>query len=65
MNENEIIENCKSDGDHGSEIESDEKKNDIEVEVVNGVKPNSKPPKRLPLNVIFDAKPIPLPKDGK
>ena len=33
MNENEIIENCKSDGDHGSEIESDEKKNDIEVEV--------------------------------
>ena len=33
MNENEIVENRKSDGDHGSEIESDEKKNDIEVEV--------------------------------
>ena len=33
MNENDIIENCKSDGDHGSEIESDEKKNEIEVEV--------------------------------
>ena len=33
MNENEIIENCKSDGDHGSEIESDGKKNEIEVEV--------------------------------
>ena len=33
MNENEIVENRKSDGDHGSEIESDEKKNDNEVEV--------------------------------
>ena len=33
MNENEIVENRKSDGDHGSEIESDEKKNEIEVEM--------------------------------
>ena len=55
VNENEIIENCKSDGDHGSEIESDEKKNESEVEVAvkDVVNEKDKAAKHLKGDILF------------